>query len=265
MEKDEKILALIDFLDFDEADYDRFEQSDYNPNIYIIDKGKEVKSCYKNNEFLICTNEEAEKEYEDSFMNLVDDLGIQSFTKDAQEYILENCVINDRTTLFDDAFDELTRSYAEDINLENNSPIMWHGVEVINRLLQECIENDIITTDDISPDEIVDGDYEGKDVDLVERYCEHFCDATTLGYDSAADWYKFEFGEQDFNQFVINHDIIDWDKVMEYCKDMDGRGNELNRWDGHEYEEEVNGTTYYIYPDCDFKELVSVKEDIEKE
>ena len=109
MKKDEKILALINFLDFDEADYDRFEQSDYNPNIYIIDKDKEIKSCYKNNEFLVCTDEEAEKEYEDSFMSLIDDLGLESFSKEAQEYILENCVIDDRATILDEAFDELDK------------------------------------------------------------------------------------------------------------------------------------------------------------
>lgn len=28
---------------------------------------------------------------------------------------------------------------------------------------------------------------------------------------------------------------------------MDGRGHSLNRYDGNEYEEDVNDTTYYIY------------------
>lgn len=39
---------------------------------------------------------------------------------------------------------------------------------------------------------------------------------------------------------------FDDEKYKQDCK-CDGRGNSLARYDGHEREQEVNGTTYYLY------------------
>jgi hypothetical protein len=35
--------------------------------------------------------------------------------------------------------------------------------------------------------------------------------------------------------------------VVEYVKEVDGRGQTLNRWDGSEDEAYINGESYYIY------------------
>lgn len=277
--KDPKIEALIQFLGFKEADYGRFTQSDYNPNIYIIDDGKEIKSCYQNNEFLVCTDQEADAEHHEAFMNLVEEMGLTSFTDIAQEYILNNCLNPDMNDWFDLAFDESTRGYAEDIASEENKAVtvdiedsegdIFH-IQITNRLMQECLEENIIDTSDLSVSDFdvsMDKTEYTGDLDLVELYCEHFDTASKAGYEDAVDWYRQAFGKDAFQEAIQAHNIIDWDKVEKYCKEEDGRGNELNRWDGQEYEEEIDGETYYIYPDCDFKELESVKaekEDIDR-
>ncbi len=39
---------------------------------------------------------------------------------------------------------------------------------------------------------------------------------------------------------------FDSDSFICDCK-MDGRGHSLAKYDGHEHEQTVNGTTYYLY------------------
>jgi len=273
--KDPKIEALIQFLGFDEADYGRFTQSDHNSNIYIIDDGKEIKSCYQNNEFLVCTEDEADVEYHEAFMSLVEEMGLTSFTETAQEYIMDHFVNADKDNWFDLAYEESTRSYAEDIILETEKGEMFTvagpdedvNVTITNRLLLECIENHIIYPSDLEVGINITEEGEWTGGDLVEKYCDYFDSATKAGYEDAVDWYRSDFGDEAFRDALMHHDIIDWDRVEEWTKEEDGRGNELNRWDGNEYDTKVDGTTYYIYPDCDFEELESVKaekEDIDR-
>lgn len=263
---DPKIWALIQFLDFEESDYDRFTKSEYNDNIYIIDKDEDIKSSYKNNEFLVCTDEEADKEHHDSFMNLVDDLGLSAFSKSAQEYILENFIDEDKSDWFDNAYEECTRSYAEDIINEEQAGEEFTvtgpenedvNVTITNRLLLECIENHIIEPSDLEVGENITEEGEWIGGDLIEKYCDYFDDASKQGYEDNIDWFRFDFGDEELRKVIAENNLIDWDAVCEWTKKEDGRGNELGRWDGNEYEEEVNGETYYIYPDCDFKELES--------
>lgn len=357
----DKVTALLQFLGFHEIDRDRITVSDYNSNEFLIDEGKDMPSSFKNNEVLVCTDEQADEEYEQSFMNLIDDIGLDSFSEGARQWILDNYVDEEE---FQRMYEEYTRGYAEDIENEENSSdeytlpvdcsfesklvefayedgylsdgdltytdgmatsydysyekedilayykeqlededmdgIAEFGdkvgvsidedadkdesietimdilermdnersdreitleveVSITNRLFQECIENDVISESDLVLGENIDesGDYIGKD-SLVELYCDHMEDPGALGYDSAVEWFKDDFGLQELSEYCKkNEHVIDWDGVMEWTKEQDGRGNELSRWDGVEYEEEVNGETYYIYPTCDFKSLSS--------
>ena len=360
-EEYDKVTALLQFLGFHEIDRDRITISDYNSNEFLIDEGKDMPSSFKNNEVLVCTDEQADEEYEQSVMNLIDDIGLDSFSEGARQWILDNYVDEEE---FQRMYEEYTRGYAEDIENEENPSdeytlsvdcsfesklvefayedgylsegdltytdgmatsydysyekedilayykeqlededmdgIAEFGdkvgvsidedadkdesietimdilermdnersdreitleveVSVTNRLFQECIENDVISENDLVLGGNIDesGDYIGKD-SLVELYCDHMEDPSALGYDSAVEWFKDDFGMQELSEYCKkNEHVIDWDAVIEWTKEQDGRGNELSRWDGVEYEEKVNGTTYYIYPTVDFKELTS--------
>ena len=55
-------------------------------------------------------------------------------------------------------------------------------------------------------------------------------------YDSAVDWYIDNFGEDLFKNYIKEHDyLIDWDTVIEECKNIDGRGI-MSSYDGYEIE-----------------------------
>ena len=127
-------------------------------------------------------------------------------------------------------------------------------VEITNRLFKECIECGAIDPADLSLADIEDGDYVGS-LDLVELYCDERSDPEHAGYDDVFDWFRSEFDKEFFIKFAENRDAIDWDAAIEWMMGEYGRGEELNRWNGKEYEEDVNGETYYIYPDCDFIKL----------
>ena len=55
--------------------------------------------------------------------------------------------------------------------------------------------------------------------------------------------YKFQFGEEDFNNVLIRHNLIDMDALANWCVDMDGVAHFLAHYDGEEYEQDG----YYIY------------------
>ena len=55
--------------------------------------------------------------------------------------------------------------------------------------------------------------------------------------------YKFQFGEQDFQDILIKEGLIDIEALATWCVDMDGVAHYLASYDGEEIDE--NG--YYIY------------------
>ena len=55
--------------------------------------------------------------------------------------------------------------------------------------------------------------------------------------------YKYQFGEQDFQDILIKEGLIDIEALAQWCVDMDGLAHYLASYDGEEIEE--NG--YYIY------------------
>lgn len=57
------------------------------------------------------------------------------------------------------------------------------------------------------------------------------------------DEYKYQFGEQDFQEILIKEGLIDIEALAQWCVDMDGVAHYLASYDGEEIEE--NG--YYIY------------------
>ena len=243
---EDKVMALLKFLglEFTEENIERVDVSSWNGNLYTVDG---------NSEFLVCTDDEADEEHKEGFMNLVDDMGLESFSPNAQKYILENFV---EDTPFVDYYQDDMKSYAEDILNESESPMSITvydentgedvEVEVTNRLFKECLDNGIITESDLEISDIEDGEYVG-DEDLVELWTEYFDDPTKQGYESGAEWFKFNFGDDYFLKFAEDHASIDWDEVCEWTKGEDGRGNILSSWDGEENEEYYNGKTYYIY------------------
>ena len=57
------------------------------------------------------------------------------------------------------------------------------------------------------------------------------------------DEFKFQFGDDLFNDIVIKENLIDIEELSKWCVDMDGVAHTLATWDGEETE--TNG--YYFY------------------
>ena len=55
--------------------------------------------------------------------------------------------------------------------------------------------------------------------------------------------YKYQFGEEEFQRVLIEHNLIDITALAKWCVDLDGVAHTLATWDGEETE--TNG--YYFY------------------
>lgn len=217
---DEKLLSLAELLGIDESE---ITQSDYNENLYEVADGRE---------YLVLTEDEADEEFYNSEMNLIDDLGIGAFTPSFQQRILTEFADAD---WFEDAYREMEENYAYDISDESDDV---YGT----RLVQECYDAELIDDDDFEVDENGDVNYKAcllSTDDLVTKLSEYLVDSI----DDYVEEFKFEFGEDVLNDTVERNNLVDWDAVIEETKELDGRGPMLAGYDGIE----IDWDDYYIY------------------
>ena len=166
---------------------------------YIV----EFEGC----EYIVATEEEAEELAKESIMNLIDDIGLQSFSESFQSWIIDNCVDSE---WFEDALQEHYESYVEDIKYEGG------------RLEEEMEE---------------------AGVETEEEYVEYLVDSV----DDVVDYWRFNCGDDWVNEVVNQHNLIDWDQAVEECISIDGIALQLASYDHEENEEKIDGETYYIY------------------
>ena len=76
--------------------------------------------------------------------------------------------------------------------------------------------------------------------DIRDNYCNCLKDSLSGNY---IDEFKYQFGDDMFNDIVIKENLIDIEEMAKWCVDMDGVGHTLASYDGDETE--CNG--YYIY------------------
>lgn len=183
--------------------------------------------------FYVMTEEESEEAVRDDVENLLDDLGIEAFTPSFQERILDEYLDDD---WFESACRESYESYATDIEDE---PDRVEDGKYANRLIQECIEHNLIKDEEINED----GEYTGKK-DLIEELSTYIYEQIGNEYDSYAEWYKFDFGNEELTYLIKNNIVeLDIDGIVEECIEADGYGHFISSWDGKTYELD----TFYAY------------------
>ena len=165
-------------------------------------------------EFYVLTDSESQELYEDMQRQLIDDIGIQGFTEYGKEYIINNCV---NGQWFSDAMEESNQFYIDDIREEEPN-----NKEYNNRLAEEIKENNC---------------------NSEEEYLQLLND----NYNNGIDWYIDNFGMKEFSNIVEEKSLIDIEKVIEFCQEVDGRGHTISSYDGEENQETINNITYYIY------------------
>ena len=161
-------------------------------------------------EYIVLTEDEAYNEAEESIRNLIEDLGLESFSKDFQEWILASCIDKD---WFDAHLEQYYIEYIDDIRDEESD-----YEEYETRLDEEM-------------------DYAGVETE------EEFLDYLIEGADDSIEWYIDCFGYEEFKEVCEECDLIDWDSVIEEVISEDGVANSIATYDGKEY---VIGE-YFIY------------------
>ena len=212
IDEEDRIEALAQFLGLDEEEKEEIEANDDILTYY----GKE---------YYVLTDDEADEKFEQYQRDLWDDMGIQSFSDNFRDWIIRNAVDTD---WFEQAMNESNRFYCDDIVRESSK-------EFNNRLVEECYERGLIDDDDFEENEDGDIDHElcKKDNDdLIELMVESMND----DWDDPVEWYIDNFGEEDLSDCVIEHNLVDLDKVIEEIQKWDGRGM-LASYDGEENSE----------------------------
>ena len=193
-----KIEALAKFLGIETKE---IEENMNNHKYFITEDGEE---------YMVLTDDEAEKIFYDYESNLIEECGLDAFSDWAKDYILENFLDVD---WFEDYFREDYESYANDIETESAS-----SDEYANRLEEEMAE---------------------AECEDVEEFIDYLVDSIR---DDFVEEFKFNFGGKMLTEVIMNNNLLDMDAVVDYIKETDGR-DIIASYDGIENEE----GEYYIY------------------
>ncbi len=185
---------------------------------------------YGDQEYLVCDDyDDAYDKAVDGVYNLLDTEGF-TFVNDWENYVDDDW--------FSDAQRESAEYYVQDIEDENDSTYE-------NRLIAELVDNGYLDEEDDFHYDEDDEDQEypllNDDADLdgaKEDYIDSMCD------EDPVEWYINNFGNEDFNQVCIKNNLVDLQKLAEYCIDTDGPASELARYDGNEIELEDDYLAY---------------------
>lgn len=160
-------------------------------------------------DYLILT-EEANSEAIEIIKNLIDDCGVSCINNiNINKYVDED--------YFKNIFKEHYYFYAKDIT---NEPA--ESDEFENRLEEEMSEKGCTDIDE-------------------------FVQALLDGINDFIEEYKFQYGDEAFNEIVKNNNLIDIDTLAEEILEIDGRGHTISRYDGTEYDSTVENETYFVY------------------
>ena len=161
-------------------------------------------------EYIVLTEEEADEAAEESLKESINDMGLQSFTEDFQEWILDNCVDSD---WFAEYLEDYEIGYIEDIRCEESD-----YEEYETRLAEEM--ND-------------------AGVETEEEFLQYLIEC----YDDPIEWFKDSFGMEEFTNTIEEYNLIDWESVINEAIEVDGCGHFIATYDGVENEM----GEYFIY------------------
>ena len=184
-----------------------------NVEVEDLTASKYYNRVFKNEEageYIVLTEKEAYDTAEEDIRNLIEDLGLESFSKSCQEWILESCVDKD---WFDEYLEEYYTYYIDDIRDA------------------KAIYNEYETR--------LDEEMEDAGVETEEEFLDYLIDDAG----NSIDWYIDCFGYEEFKSVCEECDLIDWDSVIEEVISEDGVAHSIATYDGKEYEV----GEYFIY------------------
>ena len=155
-------------------------------------------------EYIVLTDTEADEQYKEYQLSLIEDLGLEVFSDWAKDYILDNFTYSHSKTFDDIQYDDAV-SYVDDLK---------YGGDLEDELNRYGCENE---------------------EELIDLLCE----------EDSIEWFKSVFGIDEYNRIVIENDLIDWEEVVEWTKEVDGR-DVMASYDGVEMELENDLYGYRI-------------------
>lgn len=201
---DEKKQALLAFCqeqeDGENLTIHDIVKSEYDDNVYETPVG----------EFSILTDREADDAFKTAVEGFIDDVGIEGFSEDFQEYIYNNCIDESSKEFLLDEIKELATSYMEDISYESGNE-----TNTLTRQQEEIIEFLYENTNEIN-----------FTLDEVKEY-EEYCDE------------RPEYAEE-ISDFLENYndDVSEYlDKYLEYSKETIAECEEILKDKGNDLTE----------------------------
>lgn len=139
--------------------------------------------------------------------------------------IIEDCGIHEDLLFTAEREGMIDESWFKEFWEESNEYMAYEeGIQYI--ATEEEMEQ--LENGDITEDEIRENYLEGLNASLEGNWM---------------DEYKYQFGEEEFQQVLIRENLIDIDELSKYCVDIDGVGHFIASYDGEETEQDG----YYIY------------------
>ena len=194
----ERIEALAKFLG---VEVDDLTVSKYDERVFENEEA---------GEYIVLTEEEADEAAEENLKESINDMGLQSFTEDFQQWILDNCVDSDWLAEY---LEDYEIGYIEDIRCEESD-----YEEYETRLAEEM---------------------EDAGVNTEDEFLEYLIEC----YDDPVEWFKDMFGMEEFTNTIEEYNLIDWEVVINEAIEVDGCGHFIATYDGVENEIDE----YFIY------------------
>lgn len=155
-------------------------------------------------EYIVLTDTEADEQYREYQLSLIEDLGLEGFSDWAKDYILDNFTSSYSETFGDIQYNDAV-SYVDDLK---------YSGDLDDELSRYSCDNE---------------------EELIDLLCE----------EDSIEWFKSIFGIDEYNRIIIENDLINWDEVIEWTKEVDGRGI-MASYDGVEMELENDLYGYCI-------------------
>jgi len=190
--------------------------------------------------------------------NHIDEDGVESYIRDFFNHDVydnpESYLDDDNKEISSSQKQEIAELRQEEIELDtkrNELETQKEALDTENEDWEEQYDefNDMISEIEDRlleiPDEIEeindnpDGDY---DEDAIEKVI----DDRVSDYTRDIESFVSEFMGTDYFEWIVDHDFIDKDALIEGAVDSDGYGVSLSSYDGDVNEEVVDGRTYYI-------------------
>ena len=208
---EDRINALASYLEVDPSTI----TDGYTENLFETEDGEE---------YFVVTEDEGRELAREDIESIIDDIGLDAFAPDFQDWIIMNAVDSD---WFEEACRESYANYAYDIESEEDD-------EYGTRLAAECVENGLVSEEDFE-----DGEYIGSE-DLAELLSEYLFDQVN----DYVEWYRDDFGDSDLTYVVTNYNLLDMDAIVDECLTWVGIGHFVASYDGDEIE---LGNDLYAY------------------